>query len=104
MPSAAPKLLQTLADPTRRGLFEHLAQQGELTVHALTAQAGVSQPAVSKHLRLLKLMGLVSERREGRHTYYRAHPQALLPLVDWMAIYDVRSAADPAANVDYPHE
>jgi DNA-binding transcriptional ArsR family regulator len=100
MASTAQNLLQTLADPTRRGLFEHLAQHGEHTVHALTAQAGVSQPAVSKHLRLLKFAGLVMDRRDGRQTYYRARPQALLPLVDWMAIHLDRSAAGPAGNVN----
>jgi DNA-binding transcriptional ArsR family regulator len=87
VPSTAQFLLQTLADPTRRGLFEHLAKQGEHPVHALTALAGVSQPAVSKHLRLLKFAGLVLDRRDGRQTYYRAHPHALLPLADWMTIY-----------------
>jgi DNA-binding transcriptional ArsR family regulator len=96
MASAAQNLLQTLADPTRRGLFEQLAQHGEHTVHALTALAGVSQPAVSKHLRLLKFAGMVIGRRDGRLTYYRAHPQALLPLVAWMAIY----AAGPAGKVN----
>jgi DNA-binding transcriptional ArsR family regulator len=93
--SPAQILLQTLADPTRRGLFEQLAQHGEHTVHVLTALAGVSQPAVSKHLRLLKFAGLVSDRREGRQTYYRAHPQALLPLVEWMALFASDSSSDP---------
>jgi DNA-binding transcriptional ArsR family regulator len=91
MGSPAQILLQTLTDPTRRGLFEQLVRHGEHTVHALTALAGVSQPAVSKHLRLLKFAGLVSDRREGRQTYYRAHPQALLPLADWIATYQPRS-------------
>ena len=50
----APDLLfHALADPTRRGLFERLSRDGELTVAALTAGAGVSQPAVSKHLAVL---------------------------------------------------
>jgi DNA-binding transcriptional ArsR family regulator len=56
-------------------------------VHALTKQAGVSQPAVSKHLGVLKLAGLVRERRAGRETHYRAQPKALAPLIDWMALY-----------------
>ena len=87
MASTADFLLRILADPTRRALFERLARQGEHTVHALTSQAGVSQPAVSKHLGILKLAGLVSSRREGRRTLYRAQPQALLPLLDWMGLY-----------------
>lgn len=76
-------LFATLADPTRRGLFERLCREGEQTVHALTAQAGVSQPAVSKHLGVLKQAGLVLDRREGRETHYSARPGALAPLTDW---------------------
>jgi DNA-binding transcriptional ArsR family regulator len=72
-----------LADPTRRGLFERLCREGEQTVHALTAQAGVSQPAVSKHLGVLKRAGLVLDRREGRESHYSARPDALAPLNDW---------------------
>ena len=81
---ATPDLLfKTLADPTRRALFERLCRDGELTVGALTATAGVSQPAVSKHLAALKLAGLVSDRHEGRQTHYTARPKALSPLNDW---------------------
>lgn len=81
---AAPDLLfRTLADPTRRALFERLCRDGEQTVGALTAQAGVSQPAVSKHLSALKLAGLVRDRQAGRQTHYSAQPGALAPLVDW---------------------
>lgn len=76
-------LFRTLADPTRRAIFERLCRQGEQTVGALTAAAGVSQPAVSKHLAALKLAGLVSDRHEGRQTHYSAKPGALSPLVDW---------------------
>lgn len=80
-------LFRALGDPTRRALFERLAAGGEHTVHALTGAAGVSQPAVSKHLAVLKSAGLVSGRREGRETRYSAAPKALAPLVDWMAHY-----------------
>ena len=76
-------LFRTLADPTRRALFERLCREGEKTVGALTAQAGVSQPVVSKHLALLKQAGLVRDRHEGRQTHYSAQPGALAPLVDW---------------------
>ncbi len=80
-------LFKALGDPTRRALFERLARDGEQTVHALTGPAGVSQPAVSKHLAVLKAAGLVRDRREGRETHYSAEPKALAPLVDWMAHY-----------------
>ena len=76
-------LFRTLADPTRRALFERLCREGEQTVGALTAQAGVSQPAVSKHLAALKAAGLVRDRHEGRQTHYSPQPGALAPLIDW---------------------
>ena len=84
IPSHGPDLLfRTLGDPTRRAIFERLCRDGEQTVAALTARAGVSQPAVSKHLALLKQAGLVQDRPEGRQTHYRARIAALAPLVDW---------------------
>lgn len=83
MTHAYDTLFHTLADPTRRALFERLCRDGEQTVGALTAEAGVSQPAVSKHLGVLKRAGLVRDRRDGRQTHYAAQPGALAPLVDW---------------------
>ena len=76
-------LFRTLADPTRRALFERLCRDGDQTVGALTAQAGISQPAVSKHLKMLKDAGLVRDRHQGRQTHYSAEPGALVPLADW---------------------
>ncbi len=76
-------LFRALADPTRRGIFERLCREGEKTVSALTAHAGVSQPVVSKHLANLKRAGLVRDRQDGRQTHYSAHPGALVPLADW---------------------
>jgi DNA-binding transcriptional ArsR family regulator len=85
----ADDLFRTLADPTRRAVFERLAGEGELTVGQLTAGAGVSQPAVSQHLAVLRRSGLVTERRDGRHVRYAAAPEGLKPLTDWMATYAV---------------
>ena len=82
MPAVTDNLFKALSDPTRRAIFEHLSRDGEQTVHALTHRAGVSQPAVSKHLSVLKLASLVRDRREGRETHYSVQPQALAPLVD----------------------
>jgi len=76
-------LFRALADPTRRALFERLCREGEQTVGALTVRAGVSQPAVSKHLTVLKQAGLVRDRHEGRLTHYSAQLGALAPLIDW---------------------
>ena len=87
MPSAPDAVLKTLADPTRRAIFERLARGGEQTVRVLTGHSGVSQPAVSKHLAVLRLAGLVRDRREGRQTHYSAEPQGLAPLMDWIGLY-----------------
>jgi DNA-binding transcriptional ArsR family regulator len=85
----AAELFRALGDPTRRAIFERLSRDGEQTVHGLTDGAGVSQPAVSKHLGVLKSAGLVRDRRQGRETCYRAEPDGLKPLVDWMGLYGV---------------
>lgn len=77
------RLFRALADPTRRAIFERLCRKGEHTVGALTAQARISQPAVSKHLGVLKQAGLVRDRQEGRQTHYSAQLSALAPLIDW---------------------
>lgn len=84
MQAAPDVLFKALADPTRRAIYEHLVSDGEQTVRALTDRAGVSQPAVSKHLGVLKRAELVRERPEGRQTYYRADPEGLAPLIDWI--------------------
>ncbi len=83
MSQAHDQIFRTLADPTRRAIFERLCRNGEQTVGALTTQAGVSQPAVSKHLGILKQAGLVRDRHEGRQTHYSAQRGALVPLIDW---------------------
>lgn len=80
-------VFRALADPTRRAIFQQLSRHGEQTVHGLTHHAGVSQPAVSKHLTVLKRAKLVRHRRDGRETHYRAQPEALAPMVDWLNVY-----------------
>ena len=87
MQSVADNLCKALSDPSRRAIFEHLARDGEQTVHSLTDRAGVSQPAVSKHLGVLKHARLVRDRREGRETHYSVQPHALAPLIDWISLY-----------------
>jgi DNA-binding transcriptional ArsR family regulator len=83
MPDPQDMIFRSLADPTRRGLFVRLCRDGEATVSALTAGAGVSQPVVSKHLAILKAAGLVQGSHRGRETHYRAEIAALAPLNDW---------------------
>ncbi len=83
------KVMRTLADTTRRAVFEQIARSGEARVTELTRSSGVTQSAVSQHLRLLKEAGLVTDRAQGRHVFYRAEPKGLSPLVEWMDHYGV---------------
>ena len=87
MPAAPDDLFRALGDPTRRAIFERLVREGEQTVRALTDHAGISQPAVSKHLGVLKLAGLVRDRPQGRQTFYSTEPKGLEPLADWVKLY-----------------
>jgi len=82
-------VMRTLADPTRRAVFERIVGSDEITVVELTRGSGVTQGAVSQHLKSLKQAGLVAERPEGRNVFYRAEPKGLAPLVDWMSHYGV---------------
>jgi DNA-binding transcriptional ArsR family regulator len=78
-------MFKALADPTRRQLYEQLVLR-EGSVARLTELARVTQPAVSQHIAALRRAGLLVERKQGRSTFYRAKPEALTPLVDWIAI------------------
>ncbi|EXS71693.1 ArsR/SmtB family transcription factor [Sphingobium sp. Ant17] len=78
---------KALSDGTRRALLEYLVREGEQSVHALTAVAGVSQPMVSRHLGKLKRAKLVTARKAGRETFYSARAKGLAPVVQWMAVY-----------------
>jgi DNA-binding transcriptional ArsR family regulator len=82
-------VMRALADPTRRAIYERIAITDEITVVELTRGGGVTQGAISQHLKALKQAGLVAERPEGRNVYYRAAPEGLTPLVDWMSHYGV---------------
>jgi DNA-binding transcriptional ArsR family regulator len=88
-PAAINAVMRTLADPTRRAVFERIVGVDEITVVELTRGSGVTQGAISQHLKSLKLAGLVAERPEGRNVYYRAEPEGLAPLVDWMGHYAI---------------
>ena len=80
-------VFRALADPTRRAVYERLAKGEEITVADLTRDSGVTQGAVSQHLKTLRQAGLVAERPDGRRVFYRAQPEGLEPLVDWMQHY-----------------
>jgi len=81
------EIFRALGDPTRRAVYERLILREE-TVSRLTARFEVSQPAISQHLKTLRDAGLVTVRREGREAHYRAGPEGLKPLFDWVAHYE----------------
>jgi DNA-binding transcriptional ArsR family regulator len=81
-------VFRALADPTRRAMLEQLARR-EMSVSELNAGFQITQPAISQHLAVLRRAGLVAERREGRHAYYRLEPAGLAPLVEWIEHYRV---------------
>ena len=89
MPRAATTtdVFNAVAEPRRRQIVDLLARRGSLAVGAIVLALGIPQPAVSKHLGVLKLAGLVHDRRDGRQTHYSAEPQGLAPLIDWMSLY-----------------
>ena len=82
-------VMRTLADPTRRAVFERIVEADEMSVAELTEGSGVTQSAVSQHLSLLKQAGLVADRAQGRHVFYHAEPTGLAPLFDWMSHYGI---------------
>jgi len=87
--NALDTVLRTLADPTRRAVFERIVKSDEISVVELTVGSGVTQGAISQHLRALKEAGLVAARAQGRNVFYRAEPKGLTPIVDWIGHYGV---------------
>src|SRR5471030_807447 len=87
--NALDAVMRTLADPTRRAVFERIVQSDEISVAELTRGSGVTQSAVSQHLRSLKDAGLIADRAQGRNVFYRSEPKGLGPLFDWMSYYGV---------------
>ncbi len=82
----ASMVFAVLADPRRRRILD-LLRAGERPVGALVAELGVSQPAVSKHLRVLREAGLVEVRGQAQRRLYRVRPAPLRELADWLAPY-----------------
>lgn len=86
MPSLA--AFQVLAEPNRQAILDFL-QAGERPVGDLVAHLDLSQPAVSKHLRILKEAGLVAARVDGQRRLYRVQPEPLQALDVWLEPYRV---------------
>jgi DNA-binding transcriptional ArsR family regulator len=76
-----------VAEPKRRKVLEVLGIK-ELSVNELVKQLGWTQPMVSKHLRVLKQVGLVNERRVGRQRMYRVNAEKLHPIYEWVAPFE----------------
>jgi len=76
-----------VAEPLRREILDVLAG-GERSVNDLVTQLGLAQPQVSKHLRVLREVGLVDVRDDGRHRLYRLNGAALKPIHDWVKAYE----------------
>jgi DNA-binding transcriptional ArsR family regulator len=76
-----------VAEPRRREILDLLAD-GERPVNDLVAALGLSQPQVSKHLRVLREVGVVEVREAGRQRLYRLNGQALKPIHDWVKQYE----------------
>jgi DNA-binding transcriptional ArsR family regulator len=76
-----------IASPTRRKILDAL-KEDERTVSELVDVAGVSQPAVSQHLKVLREVGLVDERQAGRFRYYRLKAEPLVEVMAWVKAYE----------------
>jgi DNA-binding transcriptional ArsR family regulator len=77
-----------IADPTRRALLLRLANEGEKNVSDLLDPFSISQPAVSKHLRILREAKLVRSRKEGRERLYAVEPRKLRQVYDWVSHFE----------------
>ena len=79
-------VFKALADPTRRTIFEKLATRG-MNASALREGMGISQPAMSQHLSVLRNARLVREERQGRFVHYEVNPEGLALIARWLAKY-----------------
>jgi DNA-binding transcriptional ArsR family regulator len=87
-----------IAEPKRRKVLEALGT-AELSVNEIVLKLGWTQPMVSKHLGVLKQVGLVKERRVGRQRMYRVNPERLKPIFDWVSPFE-RFWADKFDRLD----
>jgi DNA-binding transcriptional ArsR family regulator len=80
-------VFNAVAEARRRDILVYLAPQ-ERAVGDIVLSLGLSQPSVSKHLKVLRDVGLVDGRRDGRQMFYRANPEAIRPLYDWTRTFE----------------
>jgi DNA-binding transcriptional ArsR family regulator len=89
MPRAATTsdAFNAVAEPRRREILSYLALR-ERPVGDIVANLSLDQPSVSKHLRVLRSVGLVRVRRDGRHKFYRTNAEAIRPLHEWAGTFE----------------
>jgi DNA-binding transcriptional ArsR family regulator len=80
-------IFNAVAEPRRRDILVYLALR-ERAVGDVVAWLGVAQPSVSKHLKVLRHVGLVHVRREGRQMFYRTNVEAIRPLHEWTRTFE----------------
>jgi len=85
--ATAPDVFKAIAETHRREILDAL-MAGEKAVGTIVTDLSLSQPQVSKHLRVLSKAGLVSCRADGRHRLYRVEPVRLRPLLEWLVKYE----------------
>ena len=82
-----PEVFNAISSPARRRILDLLAD-GEQPVNRIAGHFEMSRPAISQHLRILLIAGLVSELRQGRERRYRLVPERLIPVRDWISQYE----------------
>ena len=89
MPRAATTsdTFNAIAEPRRRDILDYLAPR-ERPVGDIVIALGLAQPSVSKHLRVLRDVGLVEVRRDGRQVFYRTNAEGIRPLHEWSARFE----------------
>jgi DNA-binding transcriptional ArsR family regulator len=80
-------VFNAIAEPRRRDILEYLASR-ERAVGDIVATLALPQPSVSKHLRVLRDVGLVDVRRDGRQVFYRTNAEAIRPLHEWTGRFE----------------
>lgn len=81
-------IFNAIAEPRRREIIDQLAGGRDRAVGELVASLRMSQPAVSKHLGVLRKVGVVSMTKDGQHRLYRLNPEQLKPVHDWVKMYE----------------
>ncbi len=85
--AAEQRVFRAIADPARRGILDRLAREGPTAALELGRDFAGSQPALSKHLRVLRTAGLVRARRQGRRQLYTIRPDPLASVERWISLY-----------------